>query len=134
MAGRSAQIQPQRCPKTRRLAPDQRHHFLDQVIQVEQAPLRPGLADQRADPLNDLARALAVGDHVPDRRLHFVKPRNIAIEPAQAGLAMGHDRGQRLVDLVRDGCGDRTQGGHARDMGNLRLRLVQLRFQPAWQP
>ena len=136
MIGRQVcgEIQPQRCPMTRRLVPDQRHHFLDQVIEVEQALLGPGLADQRADPLNDFARALAVADHVPDRRLHFVKPRDIAIEPAQAGLAMRHDRGKRLIDLVRDGGGNRTQAGDTRDMGNLRLRLMQPDFSLPAQP
>ena len=48
----------------------------------------------------------------------------------QAGLAVGDDGRQRLIDFVRDRGGKLAERRHARDMRELRLRLVQRFFGP----
>jgi hypothetical protein len=46
-------------------------------------------------------------------------------QPAQASTAVGHDGREGLVDFVGDRGGQFAQGGHARDVRQLRLRLAQ---------
>jgi hypothetical protein len=48
----------------------------------------------------------------------------------EAGVGIGDDGGQGLVDLVRDRGGELAEGRHARDVGELGAGLVQGRLGP----
>jgi hypothetical protein len=58
----------------------------------------------------------------------LVEIRRLPVEPAHAGVGAGHHRRQRLIDLMRDGGGQFSQCGHARNMGKLRAGFVRDRF------
>jgi hypothetical protein len=45
----------------------------------------------------------------------------LVLEPAQARIAVGHDRGQRLIDFVGNRCGHLAHGRQTRDVGELGL-------------
>src|SRR6266404_8970305 len=52
----------------------------------------------------------------------------IAREPAQAGIGVGDGGGNRLIHFVRQGGSQLSHGGHAADMGEIRLRLAKRFF------
>ena len=106
-------------------AADQQRHVVHDVGQGDRHIGRIALARQGAQPAHDLAGALAVLDHVLDRAARLADVGHGAPEPAQAGLAVGDDGGQRLVDLMGDRGGELAQGGDARDMGELALGALQ---------
>jgi hypothetical protein len=52
------------------------------------------------------------------------------VEPAYAGRCVGDNGGERLVDLVSDRGAQLSQGRHARNMSELRLRPLQFSLGP----
>ena len=107
------------------LATDQQRHVVDDVDQRDGSVVGIGLARQGAQAAHDLAGALAVLDHVLDRAARLAEVGDLARQPAQAGLAVGDDGGQRLVDLMGDRGRELAQGGDARHMGELAAGAVQ---------
>jgi hypothetical protein len=84
-----------------------------------------GFAQERAQPGNDLAGPLPVVDDALERLAGILKVGRRPRQPAQASTAVGHDGREGLVDFVGDRGGQFAQGGHARDVRQLRLRLAQ---------
>ena len=83
------------------------------------------LAEQGADSGDDVAGAVTVGDDAAGRLARVVEQRRIALQRAQAGAAVRRDRGQRLVDLVRDRGGEFGHRRQAQGAGQLRLGIAQ---------
>ena len=71
------------------------------------------LVEQRADPGDDVAGAMPVGDDAGGRLARVVEHRRLARQRAQAGAAVSGDRRERLVDLVRDRGGELRHRGEA---------------------
>src|SRR5580704_4585883 len=107
------------------LALNQGDALADDLVQVEKRRLRWRLPGERAQPLDDLAGTLAVTDHALHRAADLAEFRLLAVEPAQAGLAIGDDAGERLVHLVGDRGTHLAERGHARGMSQRRLRRMQ---------
>ena len=83
------------------------------------------LVEQGADPRDHVAGPVAVGDDAARRLARIVEQRRIALQRAQAGAAIRRDRGQRLVDLVRDRGGEFGHRRQAQGAGQLRLGIAQ---------
>ena len=71
---------------------------------------------------------------VPDDALQtgarLVEVGRVARQPAQAGVAVSGDPGERLVDLVGNRGGQLAHGHHTRDVSQFRLYVVQRIFGP----
>src|ERR1700676_1792286 len=74
---------------------------------------------------DDFAGAPTVADHPLDRPTHFFKVGFVSQQPSQAGLAIGHNRRERLVDLVRNRRSQLAQGTDARHVLELATRVMQ---------
>jgi len=103
----------------------QRDGLPHDVIDVERHLLKAGLVRERPDAPDHLACPIAVVDNPFHRAARCVQVGSFAAEPAQTGLGVGDDGGERLVDFMGDRGGQLTQGCHARDMRQLHLCLVQ---------
>ena len=75
---------------------------LDDVVDVELGQLRPGFPGQRPQTADHLARAHAIPPDRGKRIPHFVKIGFSRVQEPQSGLALGHDGGEWLVDLMSD--------------------------------
>jgi hypothetical protein len=64
-------------------------------------------------------------DDAFERRLGFIQIGRRTVEPAKPGTPARDDRSQRLIDLVRDGCGHFPDGGYAGDAGKFGLRCLR---------
>ena len=80
---------------------------LDAVTDVELGQLRPGFLGQRPKALDHVARPIAILDDCLHRSARLFQVGSLAAKPAQAGLGVGDDGGERLSDLMR------KRGGHA---------------------
>ena len=58
----------------------------------------------------------------------------LAAEPAQAGIAVGDDAGERLIDFVGDRGRQLSQRHHPRDVREFRLRSCATPPRPACAP
>lgn len=95
----------------------------DDLSEVEFTRLQRRAAAQRPDVLDDATGPIVVVHDVPDRTSRFVDVRRICVEEANSGLRVGENRGDRLIQFVRDA---------ARDLADHRavlrsLKLVQRR-------
>ena len=95
------------------------------AVDVEQLHARQLALRERADSRDDLARPLAVGGDVVERRARFRNVGRLGGEPARAGGRARHHRAQRLADLVDDRGGQLAQRVHAIRMRELRLQSTQ---------
>ncbi len=84
-----------------------------------------GLFEECADAPDDLGGAVAVADDAFGGEVGLEQIRRLGEEPAAAGMGVGDDRGQRLVDLMRDGGGELADGGDLRGAGETRLGQAQ---------
>src|SRR5258708_2193485 len=99
--------------------------LLDNLIDVDAGELRLGISGELANPRYNLARPFGVADdpsHAGDRLFRL---RYFASKPTQAGFAVGSDGAERLTDLMGNRRTHRTEHCHARNVGDLRLRLLQ---------
>ena len=80
---------------------------------------------QGAQALDDVGGTLRVGDDALRELARLGHIRRGAAEPQKSRLAVGGDRGQRLVDLVSDGCGQLPKHRHACGVGQIRLHPLQ---------
>ena len=60
-----------------------------------------------------------------ERVLGFLQIRRVVAKPVQPCLSGVDDRGERLTDLVRDGCSQLPQSVHSANVGQLRLGFLQ---------
>ena len=70
---------------------------------------------------------MPVADDPAQRVPRLGQIRRFVAEPAQTGIGVGHDRGERLIDLVGNGRGDFSHHGralHARQFGLHRLQRL----------
>jgi hypothetical protein len=101
----------------------QRDGLPHDVIDVERYLLEASLGRERPDPPDHLACPIAVGDNPFHRAARRVHVGSSAAEPAQTGLGVGDDGGERLVHFM----GDRGhQLAHRRDA--VGVREFQLRL------
>ena len=101
-------------------AAGERQHFPDDVVDVELGQLRPGFPGERAQTTDHLACAHPVSRDAGKRILHFVEIGFIAFQKPLRGLALGHDGGERLIDLMGDRRGElahRRQPRHSLNVG-----------------
>ncbi|EEF22940.1 conserved hypothetical protein, partial [Ricinus communis] len=119
------QAQHQRHVMVIQLAPHHVDALLHHRLQVQRGVGGVAAARQRADALDDAGGAGAGLEDAGDGGLGLVQFRPGAVQPAQAGLAVGRYRRQRLIDLVRDRRRQFAQHGHPGGVRQLHLRAVQ---------
>ena len=103
-----------RTPWRRNSAADENDHLPDHVVDIEWDHLGRRLAREGPDALDDIAGAVAVSHNASRGLPRFLEIRPVRFEPEQASVRIGDDCGQRLIDLVRDGCGELTHCVQAR--------------------
>jgi hypothetical protein len=118
-------IQPERNMVVQHLAFHERDDVCDNVVQGENGVGRVALPCQGAKAGDDFAGPSAVGDRPLDGLAHLFEVGLVPQQPAQAGLAIRHDRRERLVDLMRNRRGQFAQGADARDVFELATRVMQ---------
>jgi hypothetical protein len=87
---------------TTQFAAGEHQHFPDDVVDVEPGQLRPGFPGERPQTADHVRRVHGVPRDAGKGIPHFVEIGFIAVHESQAGVALGHDGGERLVDLVGD--------------------------------
>ncbi len=95
------------------------------AVDIEQLQARRLALRERADSRDDLARPLAVGGDVVERRARFRHLGRLGSEPARAGGGAGDHRPQGLADLVDNRGGQLAQRVHAVRMRELGLQSTQ---------
>ena len=106
---------------------EQADHVLDQLVHVHGAPVDLLLAEQGAEPPDDLRGALRVVHDVGQGLDHSRAGRPARVQQAARRLRVRHDRGERLVDLVGERRGElaeRRGPQHVRQLLALPLRLL----------
>src|SRR5262245_4871127 len=81
---------------------DEEEGFFNDQIEIDETLLRFMLRGHASYPVNDLNSTTRIR-YDPGREMRVLFDVLIgARQPSQAGLAVGHDGRQRLVDLMRD--------------------------------
>ena len=112
----------------RRVAVEQAKHLANDLAEIERHFLDGRPFEQGAHSPNDLAGVLAVLDD-PFCCLHGLgNVRRRRGQPSQAGVSVGHDGGERLIDFVRDRSRHFPQACDPWHLGQLRLRPPQRLF------
>ena len=119
------QLGSQRYPMTLQLTLHQRDDFSNDLIQIERCLLDFRLVRKRPDTPHHFARPVGVVYHPFHRSSRSGKVGRSAVQPPQARVGIGDDRGERLVHFMGDGSCQFAQGSDAGYMGEFRLRLVQ---------
>ena len=106
----------------------QSDNVLNDAIDIDGEIFGLVVPEERTDTIDHFARSIG---RINDASYAFLGSHEIwdvSIEPASRGLRMGDDRGERLIELVRDGCSKlahRRQSGYPREF---RLSLLQCRL------
>src|ERR1700740_757936 len=100
-------------------------NFLDGYINIKVFPGHRRLLEERPHFRNHVTGSIAITNDATNRLPSFIDSRRPPRQPTQAGTGIAHDRGQRLIDLMRDGRGQLAQSGYSGDMSQLRLRSLQ---------
>ena len=124
---RRRQMQGERNPPDEGVALDQPGDVAHQVVEVEVLELlRFLLAHEAPQVADDVARAAHVLSDVEEDVADLVEVRGLALEQARAGVGVGEDRRQRLVELMRQRHGELAHGRDSRHVGELLLHLPEL--------
>ena len=103
-----------------------RQHLPDDVVDVELGHLRPGFLGERPQTADHVRRAHAVLRDArkanPALRQDRVRPR---VQEPQRGLALGHDGGERLIDLMSDRRAEFAHRGQPRHSLKVGARVPQ---------
>ena len=92
-------------------------HFGNDFVQVHRRSGQRVPLEQRADPAHDFGRRVGVANDALRRELRALKVGRLGGQPTLAGMAVGDDGGERLIDLM----GDRgRQFGQARGLRRMR--------------
>ncbi len=89
------------------------------------------VANEIPQPGQDGAGAPVVLDDVFQNAIDLVDARLVAVDQALAGLGVAQDRGQRLIEFMRNGAGQLAQGrdtGQVNDLPAQLLRFLLQRF------
>jgi hypothetical protein len=100
----------------------------NELVDFKPLRLRAGFLQGRTNPGDDVAGPLPIGDDIPHRPPHLPQAWGLACEPAQTGIAIVDDGGERLVHLMGNRGRQLSQGHHARDVCQFRLGRVQRLF------
>src|SRR5437762_631350 len=119
------QLCPQRYAVSSRFRPSQRDDLPNRVVDVERYGFCLGFLYQRSGPLDDVSRSIRIAHDEADGFPRLIEVRSGPGKPGLAGVAVGHDGGERLVDFVSDGCRQFSHRHDARNMSQFRLRLPQ---------
>jgi len=102
--------------------------YLNDVIDVKRCLLDVGLVRERPDAPDHLTRPNCVVYYPFHGAARCVQVRSSAVEPAQTGLGVGDDGGERLVHFMGDrGC-NFPERRDARYVCEIRLRLTKRFF------
>ncbi len=96
------------------LVAHEEQRLFDDRVEIEHHPLGRAWCRHAADALHDLARMAAAVRDAGGKLRDLGEIGLRTPQPAQAGLGIGDDRRERLVDLVRDRGGDLPQHGDPR--------------------
>ena len=94
------------------LALDHGDNLVNDVVDVQPGFLRVGFLRERAHPPDHLARPVRIPDHALHGDSCLIQVRGLACKSSQAGITVGDDGGERLVDLVSDGGRQLAHGRH----------------------
>jgi len=103
-----------------------------EVTALAHAPLTTP-RKQRArlpNPRDDGTRAIGIVNYFRQRVPNFCQMWCAFRKKIETGIGVVEDRGERLVDFMGDGSGQFAHRGHASDMSELRLRLLQRSLGP----
>ena len=90
--------------------------------------LRPGFPGERPQTADHVRRAHAVPSDAGKRIPHFLKIGFVPVQEPQGGLALGHDGGERLVDLMGDRRAEFAHRRQPRHSLEVRVRVSQRLF------
>src|SRR6476620_6852185 len=106
----------------------QRDDVPDDAIDVEQHLLNVGLVRKRPDVPDHLARPGTVVYNPFCRAACGGQVGSFAVQPAQTGLGVGDDSGERLIHFMGYGGCEFAQCGHATYVCEFHLRFAQRLF------
>ena len=93
--------------------------------------MRGGVSsEERADALDDVVRALAVGDDVGERFAQFSHLGTSLPDDAPRRLGVGPDRRERLANLVRERSGQCRERRDPADVGQILPQVARLMLGP----
>ena len=124
------EFQPERHPLRDQFTLQQGNDFIDDVIDVKRNHLRARLVQKCAHAPDHVARAVPILDDPFHGATHIIQIGCFTTEKSKAGLAIGDDRGERLIDLMRNRRADLSQSGDAAGMREVGLRGVQCFLRP----
>src|ERR1700722_3310468 len=106
----------------------QRDNLSDNVIDIERYLLDVSLVRERPDAPDHLTSPIAVVYYPFHRAARCVQFGSFAVEPAQTGLRVGDDAGERLVHFMGDRGRQFAQRRHARYACELHLCIEEALF------
>src|SRR6266446_1803294 len=113
---------------SRYLAAHQGYHLSNDLVYINQLPLRSTLLEQQAGSADNFRGTGCVFDHSRRRFARLFHIGMIAVEPAQAGVGVRDSSGNRLIHFVRQGGRQLSHGGDTANVREVRLRLTQSLF------
>ena len=122
---RSRHLRIDRDSALNQIAMDQSQNFDDDVSEPERPRLDIGLLEERPQARDDFSGATVV---VRDVFQYLLQVRAAGIVPLNHSLRrarIGEDRGERLIELVRQGAGQLTERGNAAQVRQLALLLME---------
>ena len=122
------EFRPQRHPMAEHFTLHQKDSLADDIVDVQRYHLRLAPFGECTNPLDHFARPIGVPDDALHGGSHLVRARRLEGEQSQANLAVGDDRGERLVNFVGDRGRQLSQSHHAADVREIRLRLTKRFF------
>src|SRR5882672_3267392 len=100
----------------------------DDVVDIEWHLLNVGFFREPPDAPDHLTRAIAVFDNPFHRATCSVQVGSSAVQPAQTGLRVGNDAGERLIHFMADGSCQFAQSRHARYVREFHLGFEETLF------
>src|SRR5437899_12484303 len=110
---------------SRYLAAHQGYHLSNDLVYINQLPLRSTLLEQQAGSADNFRGTGCVFDHSRRRFARLFHIGMIAVEPAQAGVGVRDSSGKWLIHFVRQGGRHLSPGGDTANVREVRLRLTQ---------
>ena len=107
------------------LAAHQGNHVADDVVDVQPCSLGFVLRHELADTVDHVGRPVAVLHDPVEGLPDAVEVWGGRRQPVERCVGIGHDGGERLVDLVGDRRGQLAQGRHPGHVRELRLGLLE---------